>query len=105
MDDVGTVHLIDPDQAGGINTDRPRRAGAVLEYVVTLILARQAAIESGERAGGHAAAAREEAVRLPQVRGDLEIRNHSHAKPYGASERSVYRSATQCESHGGEGVC
>src|SRR5271165_2954036 len=81
MDHVGAVHLMGPDQAGGIGPDRPCGPRAVLQHVVAGILARQAAIEAGERAGGDAAAAREEAVCNRQLRGVHEFGSDGHAGP------------------------
>ncbi len=65
----------------------------------------QAAVEARERAGGHAAAAGEEAVRRRRSVARAGIQQPGHATAFGRSGRSVYRRAPQYESHAGDGVC
>ena len=67
---VGAVHLGQAEQGGGLGADGAGGAGAVLQHGVARVLAGQAAVQAGERAGGHAAEAGEEAMRRGQCRGE-----------------------------------
>ena len=77
-DHLGAMHLRQADQAGRVGAEGAGGAGAVLQHIVPRVLARQAAVQAGERPRRDAAVAGEEPVRGGEGRGAQQRNGSGH---------------------------